>query len=294
MPASRLITPAKSQARAETLAGRFPALLLSAERIAAAVAAGVHGRQRSGPGEQFWQFRRYQPGDPASRIDWRASARSPYALIREKEWEAAQTALLWLDRSASLNWASTPKLTTKSDRAELLLLALTDLLLRGGERVGLLGSPTPPLSGRGLLGRFALQLYQLPEGAALPSLRSYPRNARIVLFGDFLDPIPELTTRLKAIFAQGLQGHLVQILDPAEETLPYRGRVDFNGLEGEGRYLAPRAEKLRDAYLLKLAEHREALKTLAARMGWSLSHHRTDHRPELALMQIYQALRQPC
>ncbi len=294
MPASRLITPAKSQARAETLAGHFPALLLSAERIAASVAAGVHGRRRAGPGEQFWQFKRYQAGDPASKIDWRASARSQHALIREREWEAAQTAFLWLDRSASLDWASSPKLSRKSERAELLLLSLADLLLRGGERVGLLGSPTPPLSGRGLLGRLAIQLQQLPAGPALPPLRTYPRNARIVLFGDFLDPIPELAQRFKTIFAQGLQGHLVQILDPAEESLPYSGRIDFNGLEGEGRFLAPRAEKLRDAYLAKLAEHRAELTSMVGRLGWTISRHRTDKRPELALMNIHTALSDAC
>ena len=294
MPASRLITPAKGQARAAALASRLPALLLSAERIAASVAAGVHGRRRSGPGEQFWQYRRYQAGDSTSRIDWRASARSPHALIREREWEAAQTALLWLDRSPSLDWASTPKLPKKSERAELLLLALADLLLRGGERVGLLGSPTPPLSGRGLLGRMAHQLYQLPEGPALPPLRTYPRSAHIVLFGDFLDPLPELATRFKNIFAQGLTGHLVQLVDPAEETMPYKGRIDFMGMEGEGHYLAPRAEKLREAYLAKLAEHQAQLNTLVSRLGWTITRHRTDQRPELALINIHTALRETC
>lgn len=291
MLASRLKSP---QAQAQALAGHFPALLLSAQRIAASVAAGVHGRRRSGPGEQFWQYRRYQAGDPASRIDWRASARSPHALIREKEWEAAQTALLWLDRSSSLDWSSSPKLMSKADRAELLMLALSDLLLRGGERVGLLGSDTPPMSGRGLLQRIALQMQQLPHGPALPPLRNYPRHARLVIFGDFLDPIPELTTRFKAIFAQGLSAHLVQVLDPAEETLPYKGRVDFRGLEGEGHYLAPRAEKLRDAYMARLAEHRAELAALAGHLGWTISRHRTDQRPELALMQIHLALREAC
>lgn len=291
MPTSRLKSP---QANAQSLAGRFPALLLSAERIAASVAAGVHGRRRSGVGEQFWQYKRYQPGDPASKIDWRASARSPHALIREREWEAAQTALLWIDRSASLDWASTPKLPQKAERAELLLLALADLLLRGGERVGLIGSPTPPTSGRGLLGRLAIQLQQLPDGEALPPQRTYPRHARMVLFGDFLDPIPELAQRFKAIFAQGLQGHLVQILDPAEESLPYNGRVDFHGLEGEGKFLAPRAEKLRDAYMARLAEHRAELDAMTARLGWTISRHRTDQRPEMALIQIHTALSETC
>lgn len=291
MSASRLITPAKQQALAESLSGRFPALLLEAERIAASVAAGIHGRKRSGPGEHFWQYRRVQAGDSANRIDWRASARTPHLLLREREWEAAQTALLWLDHSASFNWKSHRDLPTKAERGQLLLLALAGVLLRGGERVGLIGSPNPPTTGRSMLARLCHEVLQQGElTSALPQTGLYARHARLVIFGDFLDPIPELTQRLHALFALGLRGHLVQILDPAEEDLPWDGRIAFTGLEGEGRFLAPRAEKLRAAYQQRLADHRAALTQTVNRMGWTMSRHRTDHRPELALLALHQAL----
>src|SRR3546814_10094315 len=48
---------------------RSPPLLVAAERVAATVEQGVHGRRRVGPGDAFWQFRRYSPGDAISRID---------------------------------------------------------------------------------------------------------------------------------------------------------------------------------------------------------------------------------
>lgn len=291
MSASRLITPAKARLRAEHLSATLPALLLAAEKIAAVVAAGVHGRRRAGPGEQFWQYRRYENGDATTRIDWRASARSPHLLVREREWESAQTALLWLDRSASFHWSSTHKLPSKEERARLLLLALADLLLRGGERVALLGSNSPAMSGRGLLGRVALQLHQLPEsGQPLPPLQAYPRQARLVLFGDFLDPVPELATRFKALMAAGLRAHLVQVRDPAEEELPYSGRVLFKGMEKEGDYLARKADKLRSEYLARLSAHQQELNTLVGRLGWTMTRHRTDHKPELALLDIHQQL----
>lgn len=283
-----------TQGKAQTLAATLPALLLAAEQIAASVSAGVHGRRRAGPGEQFWQYRRYQPGDPAQLIDWRASGRSTHILVREREWEAAQTALLWLDRSPSFDWSSSKRVPLKSVRGELMLLALADLLLRGGERVGLIGTGTPPMSGRGILGRIATQMLQLPAGAAVPPLKAYPRHARIVLFGDFLDPVDELAARLRPLFAHGLRGHLVQVLDPAEVVLPWQGRIIFEGLEGEGHYIAPRADKLRDAYREKFAAHEAALQAMLKNIGWTLQRHRTDHRPELALMQLYQALSEPC
>ncbi|MCA3425865.1 MAG: DUF58 domain-containing protein, partial [Roseomonas sp.] len=57
-------------ARAEALGARLPPLVVKAERIAATVMQGVHGRRRSGQGDAFWQFRPYLPGDAAARVDW--------------------------------------------------------------------------------------------------------------------------------------------------------------------------------------------------------------------------------
>ena len=97
--------------RAEALGARLPPLLVAAERVAATVAQGVHGRRRVGQGDSFWQFRRFVAGDPIARIDWRQSAKSGRPVpdgwfIRETEWEAAQTICLWRDASASMRWRS--------------------------------------------------------------------------------------------------------------------------------------------------------------------------------------------
>ena len=54
--------------RAEQLASGMPALLVAAERVAATIVQGVHGRRRVGSGETFWQYRRYQSGDSAGAI----------------------------------------------------------------------------------------------------------------------------------------------------------------------------------------------------------------------------------
>ena len=86
----------KRDVRREALAlsQDYPALLAEAERVAAIVAAGVHGRRRAGQGETFWQYRNYQSTDAASRIDWRRSARGDQVFVRDNEWEAANTVYL--------------------------------------------------------------------------------------------------------------------------------------------------------------------------------------------------------
>jgi uncharacterized protein (DUF58 family) len=276
------------QHRAEQLAATFPPLLVAAERVASAVAQGVHGRRRTGQGETFWQFRAYTPGDAASGIDWRASAKTARLYIREREWEAAQSVWLWRDGSASMEYRSAAALPSKRERAELLLLALAALLLRGGERVSLLESGMPPGSGRAVLLRLALGLDRPASG--LPAPVALPRHGQIVLLGDFLAPLDVLEAVIGGFARQGIHGHLLQILDPAEETLPFTGRVRFEGLEGEAPVLMSRTEDVRDAYLAKLATHRDGLADLARGVRWSLASHRTDRPPPQALLGLYNAL----
>src|SRR5439155_10397285 len=159
-----MVSPRRAAAplrdRAEQTAAALPPLLVAAERVAVTVAQGVHGRRRVGQGETFWQFRQYEPGDAASRIDWRESAKSQRLYVRETEWEAAQSVWLWRDASPSMEYTSAGYVPggewpTKRDRAELLLVALASLLVRGGERLTVLGSGMVPISGRIALSRVA-------------------------------------------------------------------------------------------------------------------------------------------
>ena len=300
-----MASPATAEARrAEALAARLPPLLVAAERVAATVAQGVHGRRRVGAGDSFWQFRPYAPGDPVARIDWRHAAKSgrpaPQGwFVRETEWEAAETVFLWCDRSPSMRWRSELAGSQKHARAQVLALALAALLLRGGELVALLASGSRPVSGRAGLERLAADLLApAPAGApagtgadaGLPPALPLPRHARAVLFGDFLAPLAEVQAAVARLAARQVSGFLMQVLDPAEVSLPYAGRVRFRGLEGEGEMLAGRAETLRAAYAARLAAQQDGLRALATAAGFGFAVHRTDHPPETALLGLYTAL----
>jgi uncharacterized protein (DUF58 family) len=282
--------------RAEELAAGLPALLVAAQRVATTVSQGVHGRRRVGQGETFWQFRRYEPGDSTLRIDWRQSAKSQRVYLRETEWEAAQSVWLWRDGSSSMGYRSTEKLTTKAQRAELLLMALAVLLVRGGERVSLLGTGRRPTSGRAALARIASILEEggragepRPE-ASLPAVEPLPRYARLVLFGDLLSPLAEVREMVGGFASRGVQGHLVQVLDPAEESLPFEGRVLFDGMEDEGDVLIGRVESVRQPYRAAFEAHVSGLRSLAASIGWSYTVHRTDRPAVSALLALYLIL----
>jgi uncharacterized protein (DUF58 family) len=282
--------PVPLRHRAEAAAAALPPLLVAAERVASTVAQGVHGRRRVGLGETFWQFRQYAPGDSVQRIDWRESAKSQRIYIREMEWEAAQSVYLWRDGSPSMDYASRRDLPTKRARADLLTLALAALLLRGGERTTLLGSGIPASHGRAVLDRMALLIERGERGASLPAFEPLPRHAHLVLIGDLLLPLEEIHALVARFAASGLKGHLLQVLDPTEETLPFAGRVRFEGLEQERPILISRVESVREAYIERLTRHRAALAAIARATQWSFATHRTDRPPHAALLALYTAL----
>src|SRR6266702_5818216 len=134
---------ARASGEGRTLAASMPRLLLEARRVAATVIHGLHGRRRAGPGENFWQYRRFVSGEPAHRVDWRRSARDDHLYVREREWEAAHTVWIWADRSPSMAFSSPIARETKLDRALVVSFALAEVLDEGGERVGVPGLMRP-------------------------------------------------------------------------------------------------------------------------------------------------------
>jgi uncharacterized protein (DUF58 family) len=281
--------------RAEALGSRLPPLLVAARRVAATVAQGVHGRRRVGQGDSFWQFRPYSSGDPVNRIDWRQSARSGREppegwLVRQTEWDAAQTVYLWRDGSASMGWRSRAVTSDKRERASVLLLALASLLLRGGERVAVIRPGGRPVSGRFGLDRVLEELDQARDDDDLPPRFPLPRHAQVVLFGDFLSPLERIQETIARMSAVPVTGYLMQVLDPAETTLPYDGRIRFQGLQGERDTLVPRVENIRDTYRDRLRRQQEGLAAICSAAGFGFGVHRTDHSPETALLSLYTAL----
>lgn len=273
------------------LADRLPALHIEAGRIAATVVSGWHGRARAGSGEDFWQFRPFQSGEPARLIDWRRSARDHHLFVREHELENAHTVWLWADTSASMRFRSAAASSTKEDRALVLLLAVSECLVAAGERVGLMGA-SRAFSGRTAGRRLAEALLAAEPRADLPSESRISRFHDVLLISDFLMEPARLEPFLARIAALGARAHLVQLLDPAEETFPYAGRTEFVDPENGRRYTAGRAEALRGAYVQELARARDHLKTIARANGWSFILHHTDRPATEPLLTLNGLLRE--
>jgi uncharacterized protein (DUF58 family) len=223
-----------------------------------------------------------------SAIDWRRSASSDRLFVREREWEAAHTVWLWLDLSPSMRFRSFLSETSKESRAVVLALGLTELLARAGERIGLMGRS--PSSGRYASRKVAEVLLTETSDDSFPPGARLNRFSECVLFSDFLEPIDELVERFHQIASQGVRGHLVQILDPAEETLPYEGRTEFEASEGGATMIVGRAEDLREKYQRRIERHRLDLQETARQLGWSFVLHHTDRPAEEVLLAIHGQL----
>lgn len=276
------------------LARRLPSLIVAAKEVAATVMHGVHGRRRAGTGETFWQFRPFVFGESTSRIDWRRSARDDRIYVREREWEAAHTVWIWTDCSPSMGYVSNLALQPKIDRALMLGLALADLLVRGGERVGIPGL-TRAIASRNIVERLAERMVEEtthPDyvAAELPPADALMPRTQGVILSDFLSDVEEVATVIRGMSSRGAQGHLVMIADPVEETFPFSGHTEFRDVDTPARLRVGDAASFRDDYVKRLAAHRDALRQAAQSRGWSFAVHRTDRPASEALLALRMRL----
>ena len=275
-------------------AAALPPLLLEALRVAQTVRMGQHGQRRVGGSESFWQYRLYEGGDPAAMVDWTQSARGDLLFIRQRELEAVQTTYLWADRSGSMHYRSTPELPMKTERAHVLMLALAQLLLRGGERTSWL--LPRPVTGQSLAGFHNLAAHVLPIPKLeenLPPDVPLARYAHMVLCSDFLAAPEVWERRLRGYAAENIRGILLHLADPEEEFPSFQGRVRVEGCENESPVLLPQAQAVRADYRKRVEDHQALLKEMARSAGWTYLHHITNQPAPAALLQLHNFLTAP-
>ena len=287
LEASRRVPTRRESEAAVSLAARMPHIALEARRVSSLLAHGLHGRRRAGPGESFWQFRPFVTGEAAARIDWRRSARDDRLYVREREWEAAHNIWLWIDRSASMGFASELAQAPKVERALVLGLGLADAFVEGGERTGLLGL-TRATASRRIVETMAQALISDAAGLTgdLPPRASPARFDEVVLISDFLTPLDRIEASVQGLAGRGSRGHLVVIADPIEETFPFAGQAVLHDLESGYSLDVGDAAAWGEAYRARIGAHRDGLSAIARAQGWTLTIHRTDRPASEAALRL--------
>lgn len=284
---SILSNPLLLRRRARTAANAIPPLSPRGA-LYSAFLRGNHGRRKAGSGDSFWQFRPYMPGDSAAVIDWRRSARADGYFVRQYEWEAARDMWIACDMGPHMQFSSGVSDHTKAEEAAILGVAIAHLLGKGGERVGLLGRSERPVAGKYGTDIFAEKLVGSIASAPQDLAEVMPPGpgTHTVWISDFLTPVERLRKRLKAIVRGGTRLHLVQILDAAEETFPYEGRIQFEGPSRTNGHLIESAEDIKTRYIKRFTQHQDQLHTLAREAGANVLHHRTDRSLSPALVSL--------
>jgi len=182
---------------------------------------------------------------------------------------------VWPDRSPSMAFASKEARDSKLERSLIVAFALAELLVAGGERVGIPGLMAPTAS-RSVIDKMAQAMLHDDEARlSLPPSFVPSALAEIVVLSDFWSPIADIRAMLTGLSASGAHGTLVQIVDPAEESFPYSGRIEFVEPEGFGAITAGRAESWAGDYITRVALHRDQIRDETNRLDWLFTTHTT-------------------
>ena len=278
--------------KAEELSNKIPSLYIKADRIANTIWEGMHNRNKDGLGDNFWQFRKYEYGDPAHLIDWKKTAKSNETFIQEKELQTLQNFVIWRDTSKSMNFRSSESIDTKLYRANLFTLALTIILSKSGENIVLNGLKSKLLKGGNAVNFVSNQINEKVTDSykSSPNVNEIKNNSDVILIGDFLNNIIETEKTIKELSNRGINGIIIQILDPAERFFPYKGRINFNGLEGEQNILIGKAESVRNDYKKAIKIHIEKLEKLTTSYSWKYILDNSDQDASISLQNICNTL----
>ena len=278
--------------KAEELSNKIPSLYVKADRIANTIWEGMHNRNKDGLGDNFWQFRKYEYGDPAHLIDWKKTAKSNETFIQEKELQTLQNFVIWRDTSRSMNFRSSESIDTKLYRANLFTLTLTIILSKSGENIVLNGLKSELLKGGNAVNFVSNQINEKVTDSfkSSPNINEIKNNSDVILIGDFLNNINETEKTIKELSNRGINGIIIQILDPAERFFPYKGRINFNGLEGEKNILIGKAESVRNDYKKAIKIHIEKLEKLTTSYSWKYILDNSNQDASISLQNICNTL----
>ena len=244
---------------------------------------GLHRSPRKGFSVEFAEHRPYQPGDDLRYLDWRIAARADRWVVKQFEEETNARAVVVLDVSRSMQWTGDSARLTKLEYAERLAAAISLLLIRQRDAVGLvrfdagLRNVIPPRAQRAQWRRLVAAFDEAGGGeasdvaGALSQAGSIVRRPGfVVLLSDLLvDPHP-VADAARTLRARGHEVLVVQVMDPTERDFLDGGEALYRDPESRAQVPASPADvrvsyqaTVRDA----LAEWRALLGSAGARFA---------------------------
>jgi len=248
---STLLDPVALQ-RAEMLG-------LQARQIVEGYMAGAHKSPYRGFAVEFSQHREYVPGDDTRHLDWKVLGRSDRYYIKQYEQETNYVAHILLDGSESMKYGSGQ--VTKFDYARTMAACMAYLILlqRDAASLAIFDTAVRSFYPRtdnlssihnmvSLLSSFAPEQRTNIAAILHEMAGQVKRKGLFVLMSDFFDDVDEVLRGIQHLRFSGSEVIVFHVLDPYEIEFPFKGTVEFRGLEGAPKVVTKPAE-LRKSYL---------------------------------------------
>ena len=238
---------------------------------------GQHRQRMGGPGHDFWQYREFQSGDNSRTIDWKQSARTDRILIRQKQKETQLRSSIWLQNDPSVHFSGSRTGLTKYECGSVFALVAAMLCAERHDPF--------TFAGVGALSVDDLT-HVLAEHSYTPSIADLSGH-EVFLLGDFLDPLPQLRADIFDAIPGHKAVHIIQILDPVELDLPFKGRTVFEQPQGDAREHILSVGDIRSAYQDNLQAHLSDVRQESLSRNWSYTLIRTGDNYLPSLIDLF-------
>ena len=266
-------------------------LIGRAKSVASNIFEGLHKRPKAGMGDMFWQYRLYSSGDDPNRIDWKRSGRADQIYIRELQLQSPRNYYLWIDCASPMAFSSSLAEQDKLTRAIMLALILAEILVRGGDRVALIGV-MKPIHNRQIMDQFCYHIYKqiIEKKSNPPTTINLISKSHVILFSDFLSDITDLKLTLLNCSKQNCGGQVIMISDPCEHEFPFNEESLFVATTEDSDYYAGNPQSLKNEYLDEYSKYRQKIKYAAQSASFSFLYHSTDQSISRAVTEIIDHL----
>ena len=236
---------------------------------------GSHTAKNKGQGNAFWQFRTFLFGDSRRHIDWKQSAKSDDLIIREREKENAPGYMLWVDPSQRLRFGSDKAVNIKKDYALILACICAKKIKKEQGRLSF--ATLEDRAQQNL--NFFLEEAVNDESPCFEKVKKIqPKNKSVIplLFSDFWGDDHHFLKDIEVYIQSRNHGILVAVVDPAETSFPFSGRMLFENMNAASNTMIGKAEMIRPEYLKRVSEHQKKISDLCAQNNWSYIFLQTD------------------
>lgn len=254
----------------ETVA-KLGSMELRARLVVEGFITGMHRSPFHGFSAEFSEHRQYRHGDELKRIDWKIYGRSNRFYVKQYEDETNLRAMICVDESASMNYASAGNIT-KFQYATYLAAALSYLVLQQGDAAGLAlyNSDLQTLLPSRSRMSYVRELIKTLEAAHPASTtgtavslhhiaEQLSRRGLVVIISDLFDD-PESVLQALRHFRHDRHDVLVMhVMDPAEVDFNLGASAVFRDME-TGDELTTQPNQIRHSYNLAVEEFCRTLK----------------------------------